>query len=156
MRTSTFWAAAMANLGLQVKLPQDHPVVTVITKKGRRSIENAEQIADRLRERFPEAEVALVDGNSLNTVPLKTRVRALFMPRGMSQFCVTNVGLAVSSHLGDNAACSASSDLVRNPFSDSAHCQRPPISGAESGELTGSLRLSAGTTSAAVCIFMRL
>jgi len=64
----------MANLGLQVKLPQDHPVVTVITKKGRRSIENAAQIADRLRDRFPEAEIALVDGNSLNAVPLKTRV----------------------------------------------------------------------------------
>ena len=77
VRTSTFWAAAMANLGLQVKLPQDHPVVTVITKKGRRSIENAEQIADQLRERFPEAEIALVDGNSLNAVPLKTRVRTL-------------------------------------------------------------------------------
>lgn len=76
VRTSTFWAAAMANLGLQVKLPQDHPVVTMITKKGRRSIENAEQIAEQLRERFPEAEVALVDGNSLNSMPLKTRVRS--------------------------------------------------------------------------------
>ena len=32
VRTSTFWAAAVANLGLQVKLPQDHPVLTVITK----------------------------------------------------------------------------------------------------------------------------
>ena len=74
MRTSTFWAAAMANLGLEVKLPQEYPVVTVITKKGRRSIENAEQIAAHLRERFPEAEIALVDGNSLNTVPLKSRV----------------------------------------------------------------------------------
>ena len=73
MRTSTFWAAAMANLGLQVKLPQDHPVVTVVTKKGRRSIENAEQIADRLRERFPEAEVGLVDGNALNAGSLKDK-----------------------------------------------------------------------------------
>ena len=66
----------MANLGLDVSLPQDHPVVTVITKKGRRSIENAEQIAARLRERFPEAEIALVDGNSLNAVSLKARVSA--------------------------------------------------------------------------------
>ena len=75
VRTSTFWAASIANLGLEVKLPQEYPVVTVITKKGRRSIENAEQIAAHLRERFPEAEIALVDGNSLNTVPLKSRVR---------------------------------------------------------------------------------
>ena len=74
VRTSTFWAAAMANLGLEVSLPQEYPVVTVITKKGRRAIENAEQIAERLRERFPEAEIALVDGNSLNAVPLKKRV----------------------------------------------------------------------------------
>jgi hypothetical protein len=65
----------MVNLGLAVSLPQEYPVVTVITKKGRRAIENAEQIADRLRERFPEAEVNLVDGNSLNAVPLKMRVR---------------------------------------------------------------------------------
>lgn len=75
VRTSTFWAAAMANLGLEVSLPQEYPVVTVMTKKGRRAIENAEQIAERLRERFPEAEIALVDGNSLNAVPLKKRVR---------------------------------------------------------------------------------
>ena len=65
----------MASLGLEVSLPQEYPVVTVITKKGRRSIENAEQIAERLRERLPEAEIALVDGNSLNAVPLKKRVR---------------------------------------------------------------------------------
>ena len=69
-------------------------MVTVITKKGRRSIENAEQIAAHLRERFPEAEIALVDGNSLNTVPLKSRVRMTLMMRIVA---VCNLAEALSS-----------------------------------------------------------
>lgn len=75
MRTSTFWAAAMANLGVDVEAtPQLRPVVTVVTKKGRRAIENAAEIAEALRQRFPGANVNLLDGNGLSTISVKARV----------------------------------------------------------------------------------
>ncbi len=74
MRTSTFWAAAIANLGVEVPAAPARPVVTVITKKGRRAIENAAEIADALRQRFMGADVQLLDGNSLNSISVKARV----------------------------------------------------------------------------------
>lgn len=75
MRTSPFWAAAVANLGVEVPPAAARPVVTVITKKGRRAIENAADIADALRQRFIGVDVELLDGNSLNTISVKARVR---------------------------------------------------------------------------------
>ena len=74
MRTSAFWAAAIANLGVEVPAAPPRPVVTVGTKKGRRAIENAAEIADALRQRFMGVDVQLLDGNSLNTISVKARV----------------------------------------------------------------------------------
>jgi hypothetical protein len=70
----------MANLGVEVPpAPQPRPAVTVVTKKGRRAIENAEDIAAALRRRFPTADVGLLDGNSLSAISVKARVRACVM-----------------------------------------------------------------------------
>ena len=90
MRTSTFWAAAMANLGVDVAAaPPPRPAVTVVTKKGRRAIENAAEIADALRLRFPGADVNLLDGNSLSTISVKGRVgRAFFSLLSVAIFSV--------------------------------------------------------------------
>jgi hypothetical protein len=74
VRTSAFWAAAIANLGVEVPAAPPRPVVTVVTKKGRRAIENAAEIADALRQRFMGVDVQLLDGNSLNTISVKARV----------------------------------------------------------------------------------
>ena len=75
MRTSTFYAAAMANLGVEVAAVPKRPVVTVVTKKGRRAIENAAEIAAALRARFIGVDVNLLDGNSLSAISVKARVR---------------------------------------------------------------------------------
>ena len=79
MRTSTFYAAAMANLGIEVAAVPKRPVVTVVTKKGRRAIENAAEIAAALRARFIGVDVNLLDGNSLSAISVKARVRPSFM-----------------------------------------------------------------------------
>ena len=76
VRTSTFYAAAMANLGVDAPAgPGKRPVVTVVTKKGRRAIENAADVAEALRARFIGVDVNLLDGNSLSTISVKARVR---------------------------------------------------------------------------------
>ena len=75
VRTSTFYAAALANLGVEPPAgPGKRPVVTVVTKKGRRAIENAAEVAEALRTRFMGVDVNLLDGNSLSTVSVKARV----------------------------------------------------------------------------------
>lgn len=80
MRTSAFWAAAVANLGVELPAAPAaaaaaaRPVVTVVTKKGRRAIENAAEIADALRQRLLNVDVELLDGNSLNSISVKARV----------------------------------------------------------------------------------
>ncbi|BDA45779.1 hypothetical protein COCOBI_07-5660 [Coccomyxa sp. Obi] len=96
VRTSPFWAAAIANLGVEVPPAPPRPVVTVVTKKGRRSIENAAEIADALRQRFMGVDVQLLDGNSLNTISVKARVAAL----GRTTVLVTPCGsLAALAYL---------------------------------------------------------
>ena len=78
MRTSTFYAAAVANLGIEVPAVPKRPVVTVVTKKGRRAIENAAEIAAALRARFIGVDVNLLDGNSLSAISVKARVCSRF------------------------------------------------------------------------------
>ena len=76
VRTGTIWAAAVTNLGVVLPLDQGRPLVTVLTKKGRRSIENAAEIAVDLRYRFGAiADVELIDGSALSTMSIKRRVR---------------------------------------------------------------------------------
>ena len=92
MRTSTFYAAAMANLGIEAAAPLKRPVVTVVTKKGRRAIENAAEIAAALRARFIGVDVNLLDGNSLSAISVKARVRPLLWSTLLWLLCPLDQG----------------------------------------------------------------
>lgn len=72
-------AAALMNAGLvdEPDLAAHKPRITVLRKKGRRIIENTDDIVNRLMARFTSAEVAVLDGDDIAVMSIPKQVSCI-------------------------------------------------------------------------------
>ncbi len=63
-------------MGLAVEEPQSaRPLITMLKKEGRRTVENSNEIVMHLKEKFPQADVTTIEGSALATMSMKAQVR---------------------------------------------------------------------------------
>lgn len=69
-------SAAFLNLGLSIEpsLGSGPPRITMLKKKGRRALENADEIMTHLATRFPHAAFSTLDGDAVATMSMKEQV----------------------------------------------------------------------------------
>lgn len=67
-------AAAFANLGIVKDAQRSTPRITMLKKKGKRIVENADSIMSHLRTRFPAAEFETLEGKDIAVMSLKQQV----------------------------------------------------------------------------------
>lgn len=67
-------AAAFANLGIVEDTQRITPRITMLKKKGKRVVENADSIMSHLRTRFPAAEFETLEGKDIAVMSLKQQV----------------------------------------------------------------------------------
>ncbi len=65
--------AAFDNLGI-LETSQDVPLITMLKKKGRRAIENAETIMDHLRAKYSSARFEMLEGEDIAIMSVKQQV----------------------------------------------------------------------------------
>lgn len=61
-------------MGIETETQPERPRITVLTKKGRRVIENSDEVVDRLTTAFPYADIVTVDGKDLAMMSMKSQV----------------------------------------------------------------------------------
>ena len=67
-------AAAFANLGIQEEGLRSSPRITMLKKKGKRLLENADSIMTHLQARFPTAEFETLEGEAIAVMSVKQQV----------------------------------------------------------------------------------
>lgn len=65
------------NVGITSESQQEKPRITVLTKKGRRIIENTDEVVRHLRSAFPQANVVTLDGKALATMSMRSQVKKI-------------------------------------------------------------------------------
>ena len=65
------------NMGLadEPDLGAGKPLITMLKKKGRRGIENTDEIVQHLQSKFTSAEVTVLDGDAVAIMPIAKQVR---------------------------------------------------------------------------------
>ncbi|KAL3163114.1 hypothetical protein ABBQ32_009529 [Trebouxia sp. C0010 RCD-2024] len=76
-RALPFRAAAFANLGIVKDAQRSTPRITMLKKKGKRIVENADSIMSHLRTRFPAAEFETLEGKDIAVMSLKQQLEAM-------------------------------------------------------------------------------
>lgn len=67
-------AAAFANLGIVEDTQRRTPRITMLKKKGKRVLENADSIMTHLRAKFPAAEFETLEGKAIAVMSVKQQV----------------------------------------------------------------------------------
>lgn len=66
--------AAFANLGIVEDTQRRTPRITMLKKKGKRLLENADSIMNHLRAKFPAAEFETLEGKAIAVMSIKQQV----------------------------------------------------------------------------------
>ena len=67
-------AAAFANLGIVEDTQRRTPRITMLKKKGKRVLENADSVMTNLRANFPAAEFETLEGKAIAVMSVKQQV----------------------------------------------------------------------------------
>ena len=67
-------AAAFANLGIVEDTQRRTPRITMLKKKGKRVLENADSVMTHLRAKFPAAEFETLEGKAIAVMSVKQQV----------------------------------------------------------------------------------
>lgn len=76
-RALPFREAAFANLGIVEDRQRSTPRITMLKKKGKRVLENADSIMTHLKARFPTADFETLKGEAIATMSVKQQLEAM-------------------------------------------------------------------------------
>ena len=77
----------MLNMGFSVEsnLGSSPPLITMLKKKGKRILENADEIVDHLKQRFPASNFTTLEGDAVAVMSMREQVWILIALFGSGQ-----------------------------------------------------------------------